>query len=167
MHPSQAESRVFVISARLDFSPYARERHPMDPFEVVAIAPLNSVGAREVPAEDRALPFQRREILIDVRLLEMQSARNLTGGRRTTGLERSPHEFDPSRIAIRRSTGICSREERLVLADNNFFRTISADTDARQAGFGVQLRNHRTRALAYALFDFGQCQRAVRTNQFV
>ncbi len=61
MHPSQPERRVLVIGARLDLGAHARERHAMDPFEVVAIAPLNDVGAREVALKNSALPFQRRE----------------------------------------------------------------------------------------------------------
>ena len=89
-----------MIGARLDFSTHARQRHPMDPLQIVAIAPLNRVGAGEVSAENRALPFQRRKILLDVRFLEMQSRRDFAGSRRSAGLQRSPHKFDARRVAI-------------------------------------------------------------------
>ena len=100
MHPSQPKRRVLVIGARLDFGAHARQGHPMNPFEVVAVAPLNRVGAREVSAENRTLPFQRRKTLVDVGLFEMQSRRNFAGSRRTAGLQRSPHELDAGCVAV-------------------------------------------------------------------
>ena len=42
----------------------------MDPFEVVAVAPLNHVGAREVALKNSALRFQRRETLFDFRFFK-------------------------------------------------------------------------------------------------
>src|SRR5258708_32623225 len=100
MHPSQPERRILMIGTRLDFSAHARQRHPMDPFQVVAIAPLNRVGAGEVSAENRALPFQSGKILLDVRFLEMQSRPDFADSGRSASLQRSPHEFEASRIAV-------------------------------------------------------------------
>ena len=100
MHPSQPERRVLVIRARLDFSAHARQRHPMNPFQIVAVAPLNHVGAREMTSEDRALTFQRRETLLDFRFLEMQSRCDFAGGRRSASLQRAAHEFRARCVAI-------------------------------------------------------------------
>ncbi len=114
MHPAQAERRILVIGARLDFGAHARQRHPMDTFEVVAIAPLNRVGASEVSAENRAIPFERRETLLDFRFLEMQSRRDFAGGRRAAGFQRAADEFGARSVAVGRRLVVGGREDRLV-----------------------------------------------------
>src|SRR5271170_6686746 len=93
MHPSQPERRVLVIGARLDLGAHARERHAMDSFEVVAVAPLDHVGAREVALKNSALPFERREALFDFRFFDTQPRRYFASRGRPASLERAPHEF--------------------------------------------------------------------------
>ena len=153
MHPSQAKRGVFVIGARLDFGAHARQRHPMDAFEVIAVAPLDRVGAREVSAKNRALRFQCRETLVDRRIFQVQPCRDFAGGCRAAGFQRAADEFDARRVAI---CGIivCGGEDFSVFGDDDLLGRIGAHTDACDSILGVQLGEHRARGVAQTFFDF-------------
>src|ERR1700691_5000019 len=101
-------------------------------FEIVAVAPLNRFGAREVTAKNRALPFQRRETLLDRRLLHMQSRRDLIGSRRPTSLERTAHQFGARRFVVASSI-VCGGEDLFILADDNSLHRFASQTDARDS----------------------------------